>query len=366
MRTVPDLLPDITLVSRLEAALACSDDALDDLAGAGPIDDRDGALALARIHDLHLGPLPLDADRARRQHHLTVAGLKWRLEADFLDRLEVADAGRGRELPEDPLDALRTLQATDRVPPLYAWLATRARPAEVRAFLELEGGPDGGFDDLVAQCQVGISGDAKVEMARNFWDEMGRGDPTGVHTELHRTMTAALGLRPPARTELPGACLDRVLLGTTLATNRWLQPEMIGALGLIELQAGPRCRQVVAALRRIDAPDDAFPFYVEHARTDPHHGRAWLDHVVAPLVADRPAIGRRVVRGARWRSTVDARFLAAVQDLLGVGPLPGSPGPADGDTEAVSTAPVLRLVDAAGSRRPASRSSRSASGKGRC
>jgi hypothetical protein len=107
-----------------------------------------------------------------------------------------------------------------------------------------------------------------------------------------------------------------------LATNRWLQPELLGALGLIELQAGPRCRKVVAGLRRIGAPSAALPFYEEHARVDPRHGRAWLDRAVAPVVAECPELGWRIVRGARWRSTVNARFLDAARSSLGAAPTP--------------------------------------------
>ena len=74
---------------------------------------------------------------------------------------------------------------------------------------------------------------------------------------------------------------------------------------------------VVEALRRTGAPPESIPFYDEHARVDPHHGRAWLDRVVAPLVGAHPDLGWRVGRGARWRSTVNARFLEAVLPMLG-------------------------------------------------
>jgi hypothetical protein len=100
------------------------------------------------------------------------------------------------------------------------------------------------------------------------------------------------------------------LLGTTLATRRALQPELVGALGLLELQAGPRCRRVVKALQRLGATDDALAFYEEHAVADPRHGKDWLDHVVAPLAARFPEWGPRIVTGARWRSAANARFFA--------------------------------------------------------
>jgi hypothetical protein len=69
---------------------------------------------------------------------------------------------------------------------------------------------------------------------------------------------------------------------------------------------------VVHALRRLDAPADAFPFYEEHALVDPRHGKDWLDNAVAALAVERPEWSPRIVRGARWRSQVNARFFAAM------------------------------------------------------
>jgi hypothetical protein len=205
---------------------------------------------------------------------------------------------------------------SDRVPAVYDWLATRCSLRQLVRFIELEGGPDGGFDDLVAICQIGLDGDAKLEMARNYWDEMGRGHATQVHTELHRRLKTALGLRTVSRHEQPLEALERAALGSLFATNRSLQLEMLGALGLIELQAGPRCRRVSAGLRRVSAPLDSLPFYEEHTAIDPIHGKHWLERVIAPLGVRRDA-SDKIVEGARWRSTLNARFLERAACLVG-------------------------------------------------
>ena len=95
-----------------------------------------------------------------------------------------------------------------------------------------------------------------------------------------------------------------------------LQPEMLGALGLIELQAGPRCRLVVQAFDRCGAPAAAYPFYEVHAEVDPRHGKDWLEKAIVPTVERWPHWGPRIVRGALWRSTVNAAFLADVTESL--------------------------------------------------
>jgi hypothetical protein len=100
--------------------------------------------------------------------------MKWYLEDRFVRWLEEADAATEWSLPDDAVAAMRAIAARDLVPAVYDWLAEEATLEELVAFLSLEGGPDGGFDDLVAICQVGLSGEPKLELARNYWDEMGR------------------------------------------------------------------------------------------------------------------------------------------------------------------------------------------------
>ena len=290
------------------------------LAGREPVDRRDRALTLLAIYDLHTAPLELVGDAVRFQGHPAVADIKSRLEHGWLAELDAAWADAGQlaqaTTPERAVTAMRTVAARDRLPQAYRWLAKQASWTELVDFLALEGGPDGGFDDLVAVCQVGLSGSAKLELAQNYWDEMGGGTQEAVHTVLHDDLVAALAMPVVPRQELPVEALERAALGGLLATNRWLQPEMIGALGLLELQAGPRCRLVLQAFDRLGAPAAAYPFYVEHAEVDPRHGRDWVEKAVGPLVAQRPEWGPRIIKGAWWRSTVNLAFFTAVQARL--------------------------------------------------
>ena len=302
-----------TLSLRLDAALMEGGAALDALADAEPVDDRDALLAMLAVHDLHTAPIDQLGEKVRWQHHPAVAALKCRLEERFVERLKSYDDAEGWSLPDDAVAAMRVIAKKDLVPAVYDWVADEADPEALVEYLSLEGGPDGGFDDLVAACQIGLDGEAKLELARNYWDEMGNGTLDAVHTELHRDLTRALGLRAIPRSELPMEALERGALGSLLATNRWFQPEMVGALGLLELQAGPRCRKVVAALERVGAPAGAFPFYAEHATVDPRHGKDWLDNAIASLAGDA-AWAEGIVRGARWRSVTNARFFAAMAE----------------------------------------------------
>jgi hypothetical protein len=284
-------------------------------------DRRDRFLSLLAVYDLHAAPLVTLGPEVRLQGHPSIAALKHRLETDWLAELELAWVEAGYLCEAVDADrvvrAMRAVAAKDRLPAAYRWLAKEATWDEVVQFLALEGGPDGGFDDLVAVCQVGLSGSAKLELAKNYWDEMGNGDPGAVHTTLHARLVGAVDMPRIPREQQPVEALERAALSGLLATNRWLQPEMLGALGLLELQAGPRCRLVLQAFDRLGAPADAYPFYVEHAEVDPVHGRDWMDKAVVPTVTQRPDWGPRIVKGAWWRSAVNLAFFEALrQDLV--------------------------------------------------
>ncbi len=304
-----------TLAGRLRAALSDGPDALAPLADAEPVDRRARALTLLTIYDLHTAPLEQLGETAALQHHPVVAGLKVRLERPWREELDAAFAQDvpldGEPGPDEVVAAMRAVAARDRLPAAYRWLAREADHDQLVAFLSLEGGPDGGFDDLVAQCQIGLSGTAKLELGKNYWDEMGRGDLAGVHTQLHHDMADALDLFAVPREQQPVEALERAALSGLLATNRYLQPEMIGALGLLELQAGPRCRLVLQAFDRLGVPAAAYPFYLEHAEVDPVHGKDWMDKAITPLAAERPEWGPRMVKGAWWRARVNLAFFAA-------------------------------------------------------
>jgi len=301
------------LADDLDIALRAGDPrALDRLASQRPATTRDRYTTLLHIYDVHLGPAQQLDERVRWQHHPAVATLKQTCEAEWLaelDRLSPDDDG-------DPVETMRALAARDRLPAIYKWLAREATWKEVVQFLALEGGPDANFDDLVAICQIGLTGSAKMELATNYWDEMGDGEPDAVHTTLHDRLAAAIDMPRIPLTEQPESALARSAFGGLLATNRWLQPEMLGALGLIELQAGPRCRLVVQAFERCGAPPAAYPFYEVHAEVDPRHGKDWLDKAITPTVAAHPEWGPRVVRGALWRSVVNSAFLDDVTSML--------------------------------------------------
>jgi hypothetical protein len=303
------------LADRLATALDRGADELDRLTSFEPASRRDRFLALHRLYQLHTAPLAVAGDRVRWQHHPVVADLKNRLEALWIAELDQGTRPLGD--PRRTAEQMRKLAARDRSPDIYRWVASDAAWPEMLGFLALEGGPDDVFDDLVATCQVGLPlGSAKMELANNYWDEMGNGDYDKVHNVLYRRFVEAVDLPTIPLEEQPDAALERSAILGLVASNRYLQPEMIGALGLIELEAGPHCRYVDRGLERLGASDEAREFYRMHAVVDPVHGNGWLENGVGPLVEQIPAWGPHILRGARWKSQVNKRFFDWAEQAL--------------------------------------------------
>jgi hypothetical protein len=65
--------------------------------------------------------------------------------------------------------------------PLFGWFESEASLEDLKWFLTQEAAGEAGFDDLVAMTQVKLPDRAKMELARNYWDEMGRGHEAGMH-----------------------------------------------------------------------------------------------------------------------------------------------------------------------------------------
>lgn len=257
-----------------------------------------------------------DDEHARAVSHPSMTSLKWRLEQEWLLELPSLDHGLEDLGPGEAADAMRRLAARNRIPEVYRWVAECADGEQLRVFVAAEGGPDGGFDDLVAIAQVGLSGKPKMELATNYWDELGNGALEEIHTDLHRVTTREMDLRPVPRDQMSELALQRAALPGLLATNHWLQPEMLGALGMIELQAGPRCQQVLKAMARLGVSETAQAFYRVHAEVDPRHGADWMTNVVEPVCEERPEWAARILRGAGWRLSVNDSFLQELHQSL--------------------------------------------------
>jgi len=184
--------------------------------------------------------------------------------------------------------------------PLFPWLAEHASERQLRWFLEQEVAGEAGFEDLLAMTQVKMPRRAKLEMARNFWDEMGRGREEGMHGPMLEQLSQALGLDAQIDTTVA----ESLALGNTmvaLAFNRRYAFHSIGALGAIELTAPTRACYVAQALSRTGVARRDRHYFELHAVIDQAHSRAWNVEVIASLVGEDPSRISAIAEGALLR-----------------------------------------------------------------
>jgi len=184
--------------------------------------------------------------------------------------------------------------------PLFPWLAERATLEEMRWFVKQEAAGEAGFDDLVALAQVKAPTQAKLELARNYWDEMGRGNAKGMHGPMLEALVRALAVTPQIETTVaPSLALGNTM--AALASNRAYAYQALGALGVIELTAPGRAVLVSQALRRLKVSAKARHYFDLHAVLDVKHSQAWNREVFASIVAERPEAATHIAEGALMR-----------------------------------------------------------------
>ncbi|WP_367323351.1 iron-containing redox enzyme family protein [Streptomyces sp. HUAS ZL42] len=225
------------------------------------------------------------------------------------------EPGTLEEAPGDPrqfMSWLKGLVRTHRAykHPYYTEFINReAEREDLRTYVIQESLVDGRFDDFLAMMQVGTAGASKMEIANNYWDEMGNGDPDEVHTHLFNKIYEVFDVREE---DLEGAMTATDLLSGNLAVllcrYRHLYPEAVGFLGMTEWLAPDRFRNVVRAWERLGLPEVGITYHKLHITIDSQHAAGWFHNVVIPT-ADSPYMRRGIARGALWRVNSSARHL---------------------------------------------------------
>jgi len=228
-----------------------------------------------------------------------------RVEGAFIEAFRKAVAPQVADVPSDPDGFIAWFEGLkDSGPgqwdPLFAWLENEAGLEQMQWFLTQEAAGEAGFDDLVAYTQVKLPARPKLELARNYWDEMGRGHMGGMHGPMLDRTVQGLGLTP----SIDGTCWQSLALANTLtafATTRRYVYHSIGALGVVELTAPTRVGAVAEGLKRLGRPPEQRKYFQLHAHLDVEHSKAWNAEALIPLVSEQPECARYIAEGALMR-----------------------------------------------------------------
>jgi hypothetical protein len=245
-----------------------------------------------------------------------------RAEIEFIEAQRQQLAHLTRDIPEevnDFIDWFERLKQTGpgQGDPLFPWLAEAASVEQMKWFLLQEVAGEAGFEDLLAMTQVKMSVQAKLEMARNYWDEMGRGREKGMHGPMLERLASYFSLAPTPATVVP----ESLALGNTmiaLARHRRYAYHSVGALGVIEMTAPTRAGHVDRGLRRLGIPGKKRHYFAVHAILDVKHSEEWNREVLRPLVVEDPRRARAIGEGAVMRLWHGARSFARYRQEFGL------------------------------------------------
>ena len=243
-----------------------------------------------------------------------------RLEGGFMDELRSEVAGDAAIAPTDADAFVAWFEGLkDNGPgqgdPLFPWLETEASRDQFVWFLRQETAGEAGFEDLTALTQIKLPARAKLELARNYWDEMGRGNLKGMHGPMLARLGDTLELAPAIETTVwESLALANAM--TAMATTRRYAWHSVGALGVIELTAPGRSACTAAGLRRIGLSEAERRYFSLHAVLDVKHSEDWNREALRPLVAEDPRRATAIAEGALIRLRCGERCFARYREEL--------------------------------------------------
>jgi hypothetical protein len=155
----------------------------------------------------------------------------------------------------------------------------------------------------------------KLELARNYWDEMGRGNPKGMHGPMLDGLIETLELKPRIETTVwESLALANAM--TAMATTRRYAWHSVGALGVIELTAPGRSADTAKGLRRLGFSGRERRYFDLHAVLDVKHSADWNREALRPLVEENPLRATAMAEGALIRLKCGERCFARYRKEL--------------------------------------------------
>ncbi|RYE04006.1 MAG: iron-containing redox enzyme family protein [Sphingomonadales bacterium] len=243
-----------------------------------------------------------------------------RLESGFLEELRAEVIEEAAAAPTDVegfIAWFEELKATGpgQGDPLFPWLAEAADKEQLRWFFEQEAAGEAGFDDLVAMTQVKLPVEPKLELARNYWDEMGHGTAKGMHGPMLDALVDTLQVTPVIEdTVWESLALANAM--TAMAVNRRYAWHSVGALGVVELTAPGRSQHVADGLLRVGLSPKEARYFSVHAVLDVKHSIEWNRNAIRPAVEQDPRTATAMAEGALIRLKCGARCFEAYRTHL--------------------------------------------------
>lgn len=158
-----------------------------------------------------------------------------------------------------------------------------------------------------------LGGQAKASFVAVEYDEYGAGSATRLHQNLFADLMreAALDYRYLGYLDaVPAETLAVVNLMSMFGLHRRLRGAATGHFAATEITSSPGSQRMVAALKRLGAPEACVRFYREHVEADAVHEQVVRHDVVGDLVSREPELDTDVVFGIRAFGALEDRLAA--------------------------------------------------------
>lgn len=189
--------------------------------------------------------------------------------------------------------------------PIFFFLRDEATFPQMRDFTLQETPLEMLFGDIVALMLPGIYGQIKVELAKNFWDEVGHAEDECVHRNLRARLMEACDIPADCyRSDINLFIAEELALINSylcIAGNRAKLNQLIGMMLATELVIPGRFEYLIAAWRRLGFKDETLTYLIEHTTVDVVHAQDWLNIVVMDVLQANPATMADIVYGVCLR-----------------------------------------------------------------
>jgi hypothetical protein len=262
-----------------------------------PVTGDDSALALYLLYELHYRGLRGVDDGWEWQPELLAA--RHRLEQELIGTLrEVVPMPPA---PKDVAAELRRRAEPSENPTLATFCEQEATWDQLRELLVHRSAWQLKEADPHTWALPRLGGRPKAALAEIQSGEYGDGVERDVHQNLFALTLELLDLDNGYGAYLdllPGVTLATVNLVSYFGLHRTWLPAMIGHLAMFEMSSVPVMSCYAAALRRLEAPQDACHFFEVHVVADAHHQNVAADGLAAGLVEQDEAAGALILFGA--------------------------------------------------------------------
>jgi len=264
--------------------------------------------ALFLLYELHVAEPGLT--RCVNQFNALLTRIRTTIERRWL-------AAEARQTPplgpcanaEELIAALKAVWTSHPVSshPIFDFLERDATHAQIVQFFQSDSALNIRFFDLIVLSLVGSLHEVRKELAQNFWDEAGRGEPARSHVSLFRHLldTVGIGQADDDHASVLGwqglAGYNLFMLG---CLNRQHYFKSLGVMSMTELLDPSQYEKLARGCRRVGLGQGReMDYYDEHISIDVVHGEGWLVNVIKPVVERTPSAMQEILVGAYLRLT---------------------------------------------------------------